>query len=173
MFEKTIFVCNNTYQYNHKQWAGKRVKWDSIWKWDPDAMWCDYLLKCEKWFWLAVSQKEEGDRWKWSQNGVAFWMLWFSLEACFLGFWVKKKWKLEREDSIPCCVGSFLCVWKLSFLDGLWGKLECGVHQIFRSGLWSLQWWVVGLCCDSLSVRSQSKRCYLFVCKFLGIWDKN
>jgi len=46
----------------------------------------------------------------------------------------------------------------------MWGAADFQIRIVDSS--------VVGggvvLCCDSLSARSQSKRCFLFVCKFLG-----
>lgn len=94
---------------------------------------------------------------KWSEIGVAFWMLWFSLEACFSAFGLKRSESYKGRILFLAVLGHS-CVRRPSmeviFLNGLtWhmkpngGKLKCGVQQIFRSGLWTLQWLVVGLCC--------------------------
>lgn len=87
----------------------------------PNAMWL--FVQVSKVVFSSNFFQGAG-RWKWSQIGVAFWMLWFSLGACFFRFWVKKKWKCYKGRILFLLLLAHSCVWRpymevLSFLDGL------------------------------------------------------
>jgi len=78
---------------------------------------CDCLFQCQKWFLGA-------GRWKWSQIGVAFWMLWFSLEGLLYSLFGLKRSERVTKEGFLLLLLAHSCVWRpymevLSFLDGL------------------------------------------------------